>query len=111
MMTSEDPFLLACTVFVKSLHESPNMGLLIDRTSDGLKVAIYRSTTEVLSVDVNTDTSTLVLINKLFSHLIVLAGNQQSKPKHTLRPSANDRLSQAGLRRYKGRGGRSTKKT
>src|SRR5258708_3374850 len=110
-MTSDNPFLRACTVFVKSLPDTPNMGLLIGRTSDGYLAVMYRNSTEVHSVDVNTDPLILALINKLFASCIVQVGNQQVKPKVTLRPSATDRLSQAGYRRYKRPGGRSTKKT
>src|SRR5882672_3648030 len=110
-MTSDDPFLQDFIAFVKSHRSTPNTGLLIERISGGYQVVIYRSTMEARFVDVYSDHSIPALINKLLASCLVLDGIQQAKQKHTLRPSATDRLSQAGLRRYKRPGGRSTKKT
>src|SRR6266853_192580 len=110
-MTSEDPFLQDFTAFARYHPLSPNTALLIVRTSDGYKVAIYQSSMEDHSVDVRIDRSILAAINKLLASCLVQVGNQQVKPKHTLRPSAHDRLSQAGLRKYGKLAGRLTKKT
>src|SRR5882672_11935446 len=110
-MISEDLFLLDFTVFVKFYRSLPNTALYIERTSDGWRMAIYQNSMEDLSVDVSIDPSTRALINKLLAYCLVQVGNQQVKPKVTLRPSATDRLSQAGLRRYPRPGGKSTKKT
>src|SRR5258706_2342788 len=110
-MTSDEAFLQDFTAFVKSHRSTPNTGLLIERISGGYQVVIYLSTMEVHFVDVSLDHSIPALINKLLASCLVLDGVQHQKPKHTLRPSGTDRLSQSSLRRYKGPGGRSTKTT
>src|SRR6266853_4492915 len=110
-MTSDDLFLQDCIAYVRSRQPSPDTELFIRRTSDGWRMAICQNSTGIHSVDVRSSPSTLAAINRLLAYCIQQVGDQLPEPKHTLRPSANDRLSQAGLRRYPRPGGRSTKKT
>src|SRR5260221_12448271 len=114
MMTSDESFLHACTVFAKSRPSTPNMGLCIERTLDGWKVVIYQSSMDIHSVNVSGDPSIPVLINKLLAYCLVQVGNQQSKPKHISRPRVVSGMDFKTLKRqgtYKSRDGKSTKKT